>query len=315
MRLKQGKSLAPDAFFWDALRKKGEIMYICYLDESGTPESGSSTDHFVLLGMAIHADTWKAKDAQVDALKMKYGLQDQEVHTAWMVRDYPEQAHVPDFDTLDWDARRRATLAVRTMNLARPRKNTQQKELLKNYRKTEAYTHLSRKERIALVRELADLVGSWNDVRLFAEAQAKQRTPGIDHYTVAFEQIVTRFNTYLTVTSGPSGMLVQDNNQTVANRLTGVMRTYHRKGTAWTKIGKIIETPMFVDSALTSMVQLADLCSYATRRFFEKGETDLFYRIKPRFDRKDGVLVGIRHFTGKFHCHCEICKQHGRYSA
>lgn len=289
-------------------------MYICYLDESGTPEPGSNTDHFVLLGMAIPADCWKAKDTQVDVLKMKYGLQDQEIHTAWMLRDYPEQKRVTDFDKLDWDARRRATLAVRVMNLSRPRKNTQQKELLKNYKKTEAYIHLSRNERIILGQELADLVGSWSDVRLFSDAHSKQHTNGADHYTMAFEQIVTRFNTYLTVTNGPLGILVQDNNQTVANRLTEVMRSYHRSGTAWSRITKIIETPLFVDSALTSMVQLADLCSYASRRFFEKGETDLFYRIKSRFDRKDGTLVGIRHFTGRFKCQCEICMQHGRYT-
>ena len=30
-------------------------MYICYLDESGTPEPGASTDHFVLLGLAVPA--------------------------------------------------------------------------------------------------------------------------------------------------------------------------------------------------------------------------------------------------------------------
>lgn len=289
-------------------------MYICYLDESGTPEPGANSDHFALLGMAIPADTWKTKDAQVDALKMKYGLQDKEIHTAWMLRDYPEQNRVPNFETLDWDTRRRATLGVRVMNLSRPRKNTQQKELLKNYRKTEAYVHLSRMERTALAQELADLLGSWGDARLFSDVHAKQHTNGTDHYAMAFEQIVTRFNTYLTVTSGPLGLLVQDNNQTVANRLTEMMRTYHRKGTAWTQISKIIETPMFVDSELTSMVQLADLCSYATRRFFEKNERDLFDRIRTRFDRKDGVIVGIRHYTGKFRCHCEICRQHGRYS-
>ena len=32
------------------------------------------------------------------------------------------------------------------------------------------------------------------------------------------------------------------------------------------------------------MVQLADLCSYVIRRFFELGESDLFDRIKKRFD-------------------------------
>ena len=70
---------------------------------------------------------------------------------------------------------------------------------------------------------------------------------------------------------------------------------------------------MFVDSELTSMVQLADLCAYAVRRFFEKGETNLFNKIKPRIDRNHGKLVGLRHFTSKHQCKCQVCVGHGRY--
>jgi hypothetical protein len=66
-------------------------MYFCYLDESGVVEHGASTDHFVLLGFAVPAATWKQKDAQVNSLKAKYGLRDVEVHTAWMARDSPVQ--------------------------------------------------------------------------------------------------------------------------------------------------------------------------------------------------------------------------------
>lgn len=288
-------------------------MYICYLDESGTVEPGSNTDHFVLLGLAIPADSWKAKDRDVDQLKMKYGLQFDEIHTAWMLRDYPEQKAIPDFQMLDWDARRKAVLGVRALNLSRPRNNSQQKSLLKNYRKTEAYVHLLREERLQCVRALADLVGSWADVRIFGDAHAKLHTAGIDHFKDAFEQVVTRFNTYLTVVNGPLGLLVQDNNETVAGRLTSIMREFHRTGTAWAQIDKIVETPMFVDSELTAMVQLADLCAYVTRRFFEKGETDLFDRIKPRIDRNHGRLVGLRHYTSKFPCKCQVCMSHGRF--
>lgn len=289
-------------------------MYICYLDESGTVDAGSNTDHFVLLGLAIPADSWKAKDREVDQLKMKYGLQFDEIHTAWMLRDYPEQQNaIPNFVSLDWDARKKAALGVRALNLGRPRSNSQQKSLLKNYRKTKAYVHLTREQRLDCIHELADLVGSWGDVRVFADAHAKCYVTGIDHFKDAFEQVVTRFNTYLTVVKGPFGLLVQDNNETVAGRLTSIMREFHRCGTAWTQIDKIVETPMFVDSELTAMVQLADLYAYATRRFFEKGETDLFDRIMPQFDRKEGRLVGLRHYTGRYQCKCQVCMRHGRF--
>lgn len=286
-------------------------MYFCYLDESGVVEHGVSTDHFVLLGFAVPAATWKQKDIQVNSIKAKYGLKDAEVHTAWMAREYPEQKVIPSFEGLNWEERRKAVLGTRTLNLARATRKSN-KELLKNYRKTEAYVHLTRLERHACLTELAQLIGGWTDIRIFCDAHSKQHLNGIDHFRIAFEQIVTRFNTFLTNATDDLGLLVQDNNPTVSRRLTDIMRTYHRQGTLWSTIDKIVETPLFVDSELTSMVQLADLCAYATRRYFEKNEQQLFALIRGRFDRNQKWLVGLRHFTGKTKCQCAVCVDHGR---
>ncbi len=286
-------------------------MYFCYLDESGVVEHGASTDHFVLLGFAVPAAAWKPKDIQVNLLKAKYGLKDVEVHTAWMARDYPEQKIIPCFESLTWEERRKAVRGTRTLNLARATR-TSNKELIKNYRKTEAYVHLTRSERYAFLRDLAQMIGAWSDVRIFCDAHSKQHLDDVDHFRIAFEQVVTRFNTYLTVATDDLGLLVQDNNQTVARRLTEIMRMYHQQGTLWSRIDKIVETPLFVDSELTSMVQLSDLCAYATRRYFEKDERQLFDLIRDRFDRNRDKLVGLRHFTGKTKCQCEVCLDHGR---
>jgi hypothetical protein len=80
--------------------------------------------------------------------------------------------------------------------------------------------------------------------------------------------------------------------------------------TLWAKVERIIETPLFVDSSLTSMVQMADLCAYATRRFFENGEEDLFDRVFGRFDQARGRIVGIRHYVGAKACTCKVCTAH-----
>lgn len=286
-------------------------MYFCYLDESGVVEHRTSTDHFVLLGFAVPAATWKQKDIQVNSIKAKYGLKDAEVHTAWMAREYPEQKVIPSFETLSWEERRKAVLGTRALNLARATRKSN-RELLKNYRKTEAFVHLTRSERQVCLIELAQLIGGWTDTRIFCDAHSKQHLNDIDHFRIAFEQIVTRFNTFLTNVTDDLGLLVQDNNPTVSRRLTDIMRTYHRQGTLWSTIDKIVETPLFVDSELTSMVQLADLCAYATRRFFEKNEQQLFDLIHGRFDRNHKFLVGLRHFTGRAKCQCTVCIDHGR---
>lgn len=308
MRLMRGSDPAPDAYLlW------GACLFICYLDESGVAAINPQSSHFVLLALAIPVDSWKKKDEQVTAVKGKYGLQDAEIHTAWMTRDYPEQATIPGLETLDWDQRRNAVLGIRSLNLGR-RTGKKLAELTKTYKKTESYIHLTLSERKYCLLELANLLRSWADIRIFAEARDKTHAPDTKErvFDLAFEQVVTRLDFCLT-NFDCRGLLVQDNNQDVARRLTEAMRRYHRKGTIWKMVQRIIETPMFVDSSLTSMVQMADLCAYATRRFFECNERTLFGPIFRRFDRNKGKLVGLRHYTGGFKCTCHVCKEHGRY--
>ncbi len=84
------------------------------------------------------------------------------------------------------------------------------------------------------------------------------------------------------------------------------MKRYFQKGTRWTTVEGIVETPLFVDSQLTGMVQVADLCAYALRRYLENDENEIFNLVMQRADKKDGVLVGVRHFT-KLDCNCKIC--------
>lgn len=290
-------------------------MFLCYLDESGSPELGRGTSHFVLLGFCIQAIYWRGQDAQIAAVKRQYGLENEEIHTGWMTRRYLEQERIAGFAAMDWAARRAAVEQERRATLLRVAalKGPQAvQEMRKNYRKTAAYVHLTRDERFALLRELADIVGSWGACRLFAEATDKRtfqaqppRRPPLEE---GFEQVVTRFHHFLAAMGRDAiGLLIQDNNPTAARRLTELMRGFHRAGTMFTNIPQIVETPFFVDSRLTSTVQLADLCAYATRRFFENGETDLFDRIYPRFDRSGTRLVGIRHYTGQNICNCRVC--------
>ncbi len=66
-----------------------------------------------------------------------------------------------------------------------------------------------------------------------------------------------------------------------------------------------------MDSSLTNLLQMADLCAYATRRYFENQEDDLFSRILSRFENvADGKVVGIRHYLVSASWTCEVCKSH-----
>lgn len=294
-------------------------MFFCYIDESGTPQVPGNTSHYVLAGIAIPVSYWKSADREVEKIKSKYNLQDAEIHTAWILRNYLEQSRISNFDQLDYDNRRYQVSMYRNGELLRLQNSgnrNRYKQVRKNYRKTDAYIHLTRDERLSFIREVADLIGSWGVVRLFGESIDKlyydpyRARLGIDEQ--ALEQLVSRFESYLSIRSaslvGSSelGALIHDNNDTVARKHTLLMKKFHKEGTFWRKISHIIETPLFVDSELTSMVQIADLCCYSIRRYFENNEIDLFDRIKSRFDRKDGSIVGFRHFSSES-CQCAFC--------
>ena len=296
-------------------------MNICYIDESGTPDIPGNTSHYVLAGIALPIRHWHSADSEISRILSGYDLSGEELHTAWILRSYVEQSRIPQFSKLSRDRRRAAVILERNREILRLQKRQirrayrQQK---KTFSHTEPYIHLTRDERRQLIADVADCVSRWGFARLFGECIDKlhfdpaRTTQTIDEQ--AFEQVVSRFERFLGNTEGPGqtnyGLLVHDNNQTVASRHTALMRRFHQEGTLWTSIERIIETPLFVDSSLTSLVQVADLCAYALRRYVENQELDLFRRIFTRADRSGGAVVGVRHFSPQ-NCGCEICMNHG----
>jgi len=292
------------------------------MDESGTPDVPGNTSHFVLAGLAIPVRYWKDCDREITAIKVKYALEKAELHIGWILRPYREQRQISNFDALDYTQRVSQVQSLRNADLLRlQRANNiaQYKQIRKNYKKTEGYIHLSYDDRLNLVKELAQCVSRWGFARLFAECVDKvhfdpaRTTKSINEQS--FEQVVSRFQQFLSIKSiGSSpvyGFLIHDNNETVAKKHTEQMKKFHRDGTIWTNVTNIIETPLFVDSQLTSMVQASDLCAYSLRRYVENQEEELFDLIFQRADRKDNIVVGIRHFT-KTNCSCKICSSHRR---
>ncbi|MGH2567807.1 MAG: DUF3800 domain-containing protein, partial [Bacteroidota bacterium] len=257
----------------------------------------------------------------VAAIKYKYGLKDSEMHVGWILRPYVEQTKIPNFNTLNYAQRRYEVERFRKTEVLRLQKSSNKlayNQTKKNYRQTESYIHLTYPERRKFVEEVAVTVGNWGYARVFAECVDKLHfSPTRTKQTVdeqAFEQVISRFEHFLRqINLGQPtksyGLLIHDNNQTVAKKHTDLMKNFHQQGTLWTQIDNIIETPLFVDSSLTSMVQVADLCAYSLRRYLENQETRLFDHIFKRADRKGSVVVGVRHFTNSS-CSCLICVAH-----
>ncbi len=145
-------------------------MQICYIDESGTSHTGN-TSHYVLAGISIPATQWKFCDSAINKLKKNYKIEGAEIHTAWLLRPYLEQRKIPKFESLNEKDRRLAVSRYRKKELLRlQRKNPKNyRQTKKNFRKTEAYIHLTYKQRQNLVIKLSEIVRHWDFARLFAE--------------------------------------------------------------------------------------------------------------------------------------------------
>lgn len=295
-------------------------MHLLYMDESGTSDIPGNTSHFVLAGVSIPIEYWKVFDREIETIKGRYALANREIHVGWMLRPYLEQKRIGGFERLSYEQRRAQVERFRIselLRLQRARNPKSYHQVKKTYQQTKDYIHLTYDERYAFIREIASHVSRWGYARLFAECIDKvhfdptRTLQGINEQ--CFEQVVSRFEHYLQMIGSDDpnccGLLIHDNNETVAKKHTLMMRAFHQQGTMWTSIAKIIETPLFVDSQLTSMVQIADLCAYSIRRYLENREEELFDLVFRRADRRGTVVVGVRHFTGAG-CTCKICSQH-----
>lgn len=296
-------------------------MILCYMDESGTSEIPGNTSHFILAGLSIPIWHWKTCESEISSIKKHYDLESAEIHAGWLLRPYLEQRKIPNFERLSRSIRRSEVEKYRRSELLRLQKISNHKsyqQTKKNFRKTNPYTHLTFDERSQFVEEIAKKIEKWGFARLFAECIDKvhfdpvRTSHAIDEQ--AFEQVVSRFEQYLKNTTLPEtssnyGLLIHDNNETIAKKHTALMRSFHKIGTLWTRLDKIIETPLFVNSELTSMIQIADVCAYSLRRYLENHEERLFNHIFQRADKSRNLVVGVRHYTSAS-CVCKICASH-----
>jgi len=237
-------------------------MYLCYMDESGTPDLPGNTSHFILVGLSIPVWHWKTCDKEIAQLKQEHSLGDEEIHCAWMLRRYLEQSKIKNFAKLKYDDRRAEVEKLRNAELLRLQRTSaaRYRQAKKNYSKTGPYIHLTENERKKFIAKVAETLSQWGFARLFAECVDKVHFDPRRHFPynigeMAFDQVVSRFEQYLQVTGTNQqnyGLLIHDNNQTVAKRHTDLMRGFHHRGTRWTTVEHIIETPLFVDSQLTN---------------------------------------------------------------
>ncbi len=170
-----------------------------------------------------------------------------------------------------------------------------------------------RRKRLEFIEGGLDLLKNahWS-VRTFAVAVDKQVVSPNDPVERAFEEICNRFNLYLTRLhnregSQPRGLIVMDKSH-YEETLQGLARRFREQGTRWGNLRNLAEVPLFVDSAASRLIQIADLLAWAVWRRYEQMDARYFDRIAHRFDSEGGVIHGLFHFKPAGEpCQCPAC--------
>ncbi|MGR3983905.1 MAG: DUF3800 domain-containing protein [Gammaproteobacteria bacterium] len=157
---------------------------------------------------------------------------------------------------------------------------------------------------------------SHEPARAFACAIHKASYPGEDLMQLAFEDICSRFDRYLSRLRGEGdrqrGLLILDKSADETT-LQNMARDFRILGTQWGGIHNLAETPLFIDSRASRAVQLADHVAYAVFRRYNARDTNYFDIIASRFDQADGVLHGLSHKQKiEPNCMCPACMSRAR---
>lgn len=151
------------------------------------------------------------------------------------------------------------------------------------------------------------LCNAYDTARAFATVVHKGSCGARNPMEVAFEDIVSRFDRFLTRVND-RGLIILDES-THETRLHELSRKFRKLGTRWNAIHRIVDGPLFVSSRAFRCVQLADHVAYAVFRRYEAKDANYFDVFSHRFDQRGGVVHGLRHIeTGaNLMCMCLAC--------
>jgi hypothetical protein len=158
---------------------------------------------------------------------------------------------------------------------------------------------------------LGVLANSYNSAKAFACAVHKPSYPNRDPMQLAFEDLCSRFDRYLSRMHAAGdrqrGMIILDES-THETTLQQMARNFRTLGTQWGVIRNLAETPLFVNSKASRCVQLADHVAYAVFRRYNAADTQYLDIIASRFDAHENVIHGLSHKQTKDpNCMCMAC--------
>jgi hypothetical protein len=176
----------------------------------------------------------------------------------------------------------------------------------------EPWKSMPKGERIQILKRICgNLASTKENISLFAVAMNKLSFPASDPIQRTCEEIAGHFDAYLTSleASGEKqrGLLIFDQTGQ-AKTLNALLRQYRTTGASFGRIKHLAEIPLFTDSKLTRMLQLADCVAYAVFRYYEREDMQFLNLILKKFNEVGGKLHGIIHLVADYQsCFCPAC--------
>ena len=124
---------------------------------------------------------------------------------------------------------------------------------------------------------------------------------GEDAVKVATEQVVKRFDTFLTRCyqehNNPQRGLLVFADSHYQKRAKLWVHGFRSLGTQWGVLNNLADMPYFAAARENRLLQVADYVAHATFSLYEKHDSKLMKHILANFDQKGGVLHGLVHIS------------------
>jgi hypothetical protein len=179
-------------------------------------------------------------------------------------------------------------------------------------RRSPPWRSMSRGEAQGVIKSvLRILADTYESAKAFACAIHKTSFSTADPVELAFEDLTSRFDKYLTrLREGGDrqrGMMILDQSS-YETSLQNLARDFRKLGTRWGGIHNLADVPLFVSSSASRIVQLADHVAYATFRRYNAGDAQYFDIVSSKFYAAENVVHGLSHKQTVDHsCMCPAC--------
>lgn len=243
-------------------------MYLLYVDESGGDDRNAADQHFVLAGISAFERVPYHLSIDLDEIQKKF------------------------FPTITDPIEFRAS-AIRNGNGA-------------------PWDSMPRAKRHEIMDQVYNLLArDTTGVVLFGVVMHKPDYLGASPMQRTCEELAGHFDAYMSSLEigkeKQRGLMIFDESRH-EKMVQALLTQYITTGASFGKVKHLAEIPLFTDSKITRMLQLADFVAYAIYRRYQHADAKFFDVIVHRFQQAGGILHGLKHLNLDYtKCFCPSC--------